>query len=128
MAYNNVSYKEAIEILEGSEDSPIEVYDRFERPGKQSAINRERQNLKQNRKPTYKDKVITEQKEKEMKIIKEIIVNEKQVVKIYRTTHQTIQLQKKKIRKRKKERKYRSREKTTMDNLILEKEKLQKKK
>ncbi|XP_011646626.1 uncharacterized protein LOC105433161 [Pogonomyrmex barbatus] len=56
MAYNNASYKEAMEILEGSEEGPTEIYDRYEKPDKWPLLNRQRMNQRQ--KPLYRDKVI----------------------------------------------------------------------
>lgn len=32
MAYHNVSFREAVQILEGDEDKPEQIYDRYEKP------------------------------------------------------------------------------------------------
>ncbi|KAL6268308.1 hypothetical protein P5V15_001434 [Pogonomyrmex californicus] len=58
MAYNNASYKEALEILEGSEENPTEIYDRYEKPNNWPLINKSGQKTNQRQKPLYRDKVI----------------------------------------------------------------------
>lgn len=64
MAYNNVSYKEAIEILEGSEEDPTEIYDRYEKPSNWPMMEREGRRDKQGTRPTYKDKLLNQNKKK----------------------------------------------------------------
>ncbi|XP_011632335.1 uncharacterized protein LOC105424010 [Pogonomyrmex barbatus] len=58
MAYNNASYKEAIEILEGSEEGPTEIYDRYEKPNNWPLLSRPGQRANQRQKPLYRDEMI----------------------------------------------------------------------
>ncbi|KAL6255598.1 hypothetical protein P5V15_012846 [Pogonomyrmex californicus] len=59
MAYNNASYREAIEILEGSDEGPTEVYDRYEKPNNWPLLSKPRQKTSQRQKSLYRDKVIS---------------------------------------------------------------------
>ncbi|KAL6268174.1 hypothetical protein P5V15_001273 [Pogonomyrmex californicus] len=58
MAYNNASYREALEILEGSEEGSIEIYDRYEKPNNWPFLNGSGQRANQRQKPLYRDKVV----------------------------------------------------------------------